>query len=510
MKKTLKFLAVIALICSAFAAKAQNEGVVFTLMPQIPYSNYFNPGVRVPYKGFLGIGISNVSVSYYNSSIKASNLYGVNEAGEDVIDADKFIRSLDAQDNILNFNFSLDVLNVGFRWKRMFFSLDWRYRMGTDIRYSRDFLGFFIWGNGHYLGEDNPCDFNVDVDAMAFSEYGLGFQYDVNEKLTVGVRPKLLNGIVNIVVNNERTKIYTDADTYAMTADVNLDVKVASSVRAELYRIGDITKIFDSITQSTAVEVNHNYGLGVDFGASYVHNEHWGVAAGIYDLGYIRWKNPKVKNSDKEDVVLNDAVFTDLDEVYNLKLDYKSMLDELVDEVWGNDSLYDGSDYTTYLKTRFMAQGYYQINPMVRFTGIGQLYTYKGEVKPSFTLAYSGVFFNHFNLALSYTMSKYTGNALGTGLGMHFGPFNFYMVSDNMLAIFKSSSTLEEYATAYKTAGARVGVIWTFGKYQKENTFEKKEKKEKEEKIEMEVEKKVDTEAIDKEKEEFEKQQKNQ
>lgn len=506
MKKTLKLLAVIALICSAFAAKAQNEGIVFTLMPQIPYSNYFNPGVRVPYKGFLGIGISNVSVSYYNSSIKASNLYGVNEAGEDVIDADKFIKSLDAQDNILNFNFSLDILNVGFRWKKMFFSLDWRYRMGTDIRYSRDFLGFFILGNGHYLGEDNPCDFNVDIDAMAFSEYGLGFQYDVNEKLTVGVRPKLLDGIVNIVVNNERTKIYTDADTYAMTADVNLDVKVASIVKADIYRIGDITNIFDSIGKGDGMNINHNYGLGVDFGASYVANEHWGVAAGVYDLGYIKWKNPKVKNSDKEDVVLNDAVFTDLDEVYSLKLDYKSMLDELVDEVWGNDSLRDGSSYTTYLKTRLMAQGYYQINPMLRFTGIGQLYTYKGKAKPSFTLAYSGVFFNHLNLALSYTMSNYTGSALGTGLGFHFGPFNFYMVSDNMLAIFKTSSTIEEYATAYKTAGVRLGVIWTLGKYQKSNPITDKKKIDND----MEVEKKVDTEAIDKEKEEFEKQQQNQ
>lgn len=508
MKKIYKFLAVIALVCSTFVAKAQNDGIVFTLLPQIPYVNYFNPGVRVPYNGTLGLGISNISVSYYNSSIKASNLFGVNAAGEDVIDAHKFIRSLDKRDNTFNLNFSVDVVNVGFRVKKFFFSFDWRMRMGTGIVFARDFLGFFIGGNGHYLGEDHPCDFNVDIDVMGFSEYALGVQYDVNEKLTVGVRPKLLSGIANVHVNNNKTKVYTDANTYAITADVDLDIKVASVFDTKLYRIGDIANIFDSIDYGNTVSGSSNLGFGIDFGASYVANEHWGVSAGVYDLGYIKWKNARVKHNKKEGVSVNDAIFTNINDVYNLKLDYKSMLDELVDEVWGNDSLCDGSDYKTYLKTRVMAQGYYQFNPMLRFTAIGQLFTVRGDVKPAFTLAYSGVFMNHFNLALSYTMSNYTGNALGTGLGLHFGPFNFYLVSDNVLSLFDTSATVAELATSYKTAGVRLGVVWTFGKYQKGNIMDKKDEMDKKDKMDMEVEKKVDTEAIDKEKEAFEQQQK--
>lgn len=362
MKKIYKFLAVIALICSTFVAKAQNDGIVFTLLPQIPYTNYFNPGVRVPYKGLVGLGISNISVSYYNSSIKYTNLYGVNAAGEEVLDADRFLRSLDDQDNTFNLNFSMDLLNVGFRVKKFFFSFDWRMRFGTDLRFSRDFLGFFIYGNGNYMGEENPCDFNVDIEAMAFTEYGLGIQYDVNDKLTVGIRPKVLNGMANVKVNNQRTKIYTDPDTYAITADVDLDVKVSSIFKTDMYRIGDITKIFDSINNGGTLSYKNNLGFGIDFGASYVANEHWGVSAGVYDLGFIKWKDPKVKHNSKEDVSLNDAVFNDINDVYSLKLDYKSMLDELVDEVWGNDSLTEGSDYKTYLKTRIMAQGYYQFS----------------------------------------------------------------------------------------------------------------------------------------------------
>ncbi|MBR6438929.1 MAG: hypothetical protein IKS65_07100 [Bacteroidales bacterium] len=504
MKKLYKFLVVIALVCSSFVAKAQNDGVIFTLLPQLPYVNYYNPGIRVPYNGVIGFGISNIGVSVYNSSIKYSNIYTTNAAGEDVIDAAKFINSLDDQDNVFNFNFSMDILNIGVRYKKMFFSFDWRARIGSDFVYSKDFLGFFVLGNGHYLGQDNPCDFNVQLDVNAFAEYGIGFQYDVNEKLTVGIRPKLLSGIASVTADNQRTKIFTDENTYAMSADVNLDVKVSSIFKSELYRIGDISKMFDSVSNGT-INASSNLGLGIDFGASYVHNEHWGVAAGVYDLGYIKWKNAKVKHVEKTAVTLNDAVYTDINDIYTLKLDYKGMLDQIVDEVWGNDSLVDGSDYKTYLKTRIMAQGYYQFNPMLRFTGIAQFYAFKGKVKPAFTLAYSGLFLNHLNLALSYTMSNYTGNALGTGLGLHFGAFNFYVVSDNILAMFKTASYTEEFATSYQSAGARLGVVFTIGKYH----GTKKVEKVKEEKEYIE-DMKVDTEKIDKEKEEFEQQQKKQ
>ena len=505
MKKLYKFLVVIALVCSSFVAKAQNDGIVFTLLPQMPYVNYYNPGIRVPYKGVIGFGISNIGVSVYNSSVKYSNLYTTNAAGEDVIDADMFINSLKEQDNIFNLNFSMDILNIGVRYKKMFISFDWRARLGTDLVYSKDFIGFFVGGNGHYLGHDNPCDFNIQLDVDAFAEYGLGFQYDVNEKLTVGVRPKLLSGIANITVDNERTKIFTNSETepnpYAMSADVNLDIKVASIFNTNVYRMTDISKVFDSIDNGT-INANSNLGLGIDFGASYVHNEHWGVAAGVYDLGYIKWKNPKVKHVEREGVALNDAVFHDINDIYTLKLDYRGMLDQIVDEVWGNDSLTDGSDYKTYLKTRIMAQGYYQFNPMLRFTGIAQFYAFKGKVKPAFTLAYSGLFLNHLNLALSYTMSNYTGNALGTGLGLHAGPFNFYVVSDNVLAMFKATSHVEEFTTSYESAGVRLGIVFTIGKYQ----GHKKVEKVKEEKEYIE-DMKVDTEKIDKEREDFKKQQ---
>lgn len=464
MKKFYKYLIIIILVFSSFGLKAQNEGIVFSLMPQIPYGNYYNPGIRTPYNGMFGIAVSNFNFSLYNSSIKASNIFK-DGSNNTVIDGLEFVNSLQEHDNYLSANFSLDLLNVGFRVKKLFFNIDYRMRMTSEFRYSKDFVGFFILGNGNYLGEDNPCNFNIGADVMAFTELGVAAQYDVNEHLTVGVRPKLLMGAVNVSVDNENTKIITDPDTYAISADVDLNIKMASALGANIYRIGDIGKVFDSI--GNGVGIVNNIGFGVDFGASYVFNKHFGVSAGVYDLGFIKWKDAKVKKNAKEGVSVNNSLFDDLDDLTSMNLDYNTMIKNLVNEVWGNDSLQSGGDYKTSLKTRIMLQGYYELHPMLRFTVIGQMYAVKGQLKPAFTISYSGEFFRFLNISTGYTVSKYTGRSLGIGLGFHAGPLNAYVVAENVLAMSKINSTAIEFATAYQSAGMRLGLVWTIGKYQR-------------------------------------------
>lgn len=462
MKKLYRFLIVAALVCSSLFAKAQNDGVVFTLLPQMPYNNYYNPGIRVPYRGIVGVGISNINFSIYNSSLKYTNIYGTNAQGEDVIDGTKFINSLQEQDNYFNFNMSMDLANAGFRAGNVFVNIDWRLRINTDFQFSKDFLGFFVLGNGHYMGADNPCDFNIGIDATMFQELGVGVQWNINDKLTVGLRPKFLGGIANMTVTNKDTKIYTDPDTYAMTADVDLTIQAATVIESDIQRIKDITTVFDNFDPGRSIDYKENIGFGVDFGASYKINDQWGVAAGVYDLGYIRWRDSKVKKVSKSNVNVNNAMFDDYQDLKTMKLDYESMLEDVVDEVWGNDSLVGGGEYKTSLKTRIMLQGYYELNQMVRFTAIGQMYKMRDGMKPAITLAYSGEFWDHLNVSLSYTLSNYTGSALGFGIGVHAGPFNIYAVADNVLAMTKMSGTAVEFATAYKSSGFRCGIVFSW------------------------------------------------
>lgn len=470
MKKLYRFLLVIAFAITTCAANAQNDGVTFTLLPHNPYANFLNPGIRVPYNGMVGVAISNINFSIYNSSLKFGDIYTTKSNGKEVIDGIKLMNSLKETGNFINSNLSVDLLNAGFRVNKLFFNIDWRLRMNAEVEYTRDFIGLFVLGNGGYLGNNNPCNFNLRTDVTAFSEFGIGVQYDVNEKLTVGIRPKLLGGIVNVTVNNDQTKIYTDADTYDISADVHLDIKAASILDSKISRIEDVSKLLDvdSIGIGNMFNYTENIGFGVDFGASYTFNERFGVALGVYDLGYIKWKDTKVKNMHTEGAVVCDAIFDELGDITSLNLDYNTMLKDVINTVWGNDSLQAGADYKTYLKTRIMAQGYYELNPMVRFTAIAQLYYVKKQMRPALTLAYSGEFWKCLDLTASFTASKYSGTTLGLGIGVHGGPFNFYAVTDNIFALTKIASPTIEMATAYTASNFRIGIVWTIGKYQKD------------------------------------------
>ena len=165
-------------------------------------------------------------------------------------------------------------------------------------------------------------------------------------------------------------------------------------------------------------------------------------------------------------MVINNAVFGDINDVANMNLDYKSMLSDVVDEIWGDDELIDGDDYTTTLKTKIMLQGYYELNPMLRLTAIGQMYYVNEQMRPAFTIAYSGAFLRFLNLSVSYTNSKYAGSTIGAGVGFHMGPLNLYAVTDNVMVLTKIAAPTIEMSTTYSAVNFRVGLALTIGRYE--------------------------------------------
>ena len=465
MKKIYKFFVIIALLLTTMTSKAQHD-IALTLLPNFSYSNMYNPAIPVKSKLVIGAGISNINFSVFNSGIKYDNLFTSHSDGSLVLDANKFINSLN-DNNFIGSNISMDIARVGLRLGRLFVDVNYRMKIDAELHYSRDFLGFFVNGNGNYLGKDNPAELSLGADFSLYSEMSLGLQYRITDKFYVGVRPKVLMGFANLSVNSDGTKIYTDEDTYEMAADVNLNMEAATMLNIdEVHRLGDFLTYFeeiDDIVTDNLLDIQRNVGYGIDFGLSYEMNKHFGIAAGVYDLGYITWKDTKYKRSNKENIVINDALFDSFDDVMNMNIDFSELYDTMVNDVWGNDSLCSGGEYKTSLKTKLMLQGYLQLNSLARFTAIGQMVYLNEEYRPALTLAYSGSIFRLLNITASYTMSEYSGNSIGAGIGINLGPLNFYAVTDNIMIARKYNASPMEMLTSFESANIRVGFLLTFG-----------------------------------------------
>ncbi|MGN0033054.1 MAG: DUF5723 family protein [Candidatus Limimorpha sp.] len=467
MKRIYKLFLVLAILCTSMVSNAQNDVSAFSLMRLSPFANFYNPGIRVPYNGVIGVGVSNINIFVNNSNIRYNNLFSTESNGDLILDAKKFVNSLDEQGNFVGINFSYDIINIGVRAGKMFVNLDWRIKTENTLSYSKDFVGLFVLGNGHYMGADNPCHFNLGLESTTYSEIGLGVQYDVNERLTVGVRPKILFGILNVNLNNDDTKIYTDPDTYVITADANVNIKAASVFPLKINKISDVA-VFSDFNDLMDIEsgFSSNIGFGVDFGASYLINRHFGVALGVNDLGFVKWNETKMKTKSSQNAVINDALITDIEDISTMNIDYESMLNCIVDGVWGDDTLVSGNAYKTSLKTKISLQGYYELNPFLRITAVGQMYYFNKKMRPSLTLAYSGSVLKVVDLMANVTVSKYFGSKVGLGLGIHLGPVNLYATADNILMLGKLSSSAAELLTSWNSAGLRMGLVFSLGKYQ--------------------------------------------
>ena len=60
------------------------------------------------------------------------------------------------------------------------------------------------------------------------------------------------------------------------------------------------------------------------------------------------------------------------------------------------------------------------------------------------------------------TITKYTGTAMGAGIGAHFGAFNIYAVTDNVLSVTKIGAPALETASTYRQASARFGIVFAW------------------------------------------------
>ena len=172
MKKIYKFFVITALLLTAMVSKAQND-IALTLLPNFAYSNMYNPAIPFKSRMVIGVGVSNINFSVFNSSIKYDNLFTFHNDGSVALDANKFINSLKEKDNFIGSNMSMDIARVGIRLGRLFVDVNYRMKLDAELHYSRDFLGFFVNGNGNYLGQDNPADLSLGADISLYSEMSL-------------------------------------------------------------------------------------------------------------------------------------------------------------------------------------------------------------------------------------------------------------------------------------------------------------------------------------------------
>lgn len=454
MKKIVFSLAI--LFC-ALIIQAQNSEIIH-FSRYNPLSNYYNPALYTPYNGYVSFPVlSNVNLSFQNSGFKYKNLFRLGDDGTPhTLTLNNFVNKLSKKNNIITFNLNEELFGFGFRVKKLFFSVSQRIRYEGTFHYSQDLFGLIAFGNLNYVGPHNPASIDMRFNTSLYSETSVGVHYQINDKLYIGIRPKLISGYMNVNVSDLSFKVYTDPDDYSLKMHYNGELRFATPIPIFRVENNQIKLVDFSSMNGTSDYLNlakkslsGNLGAGIDLGALYRFNNQFGVSIYANDLGFIKWKTSTISIKTKP---LAESEFVDSEGNVVFSGITKEMLDKLMNgasfsEAFGIPSSMDTffqslfvmeelPHYFTSLTTKIGAEGYYQINESNRFSALFRGYLVNSTFIPSLSLAYNGTFWNFIDVVASYTMTKNSFANLGIGLGVRLGPVHFYSGTDNILAAF--------------------------------------------------------------------------
>ena len=438
MKKMNRMILASALMMSALvSAQAQNVSPV-DFMRMNPYQLKANPATDLPYESVMSLIIGDVSVNLQNTTLRYDNLFDFDAQGRPaVVNLCKLANSLKTR-NYLGLDVDYNFFYLGRRLKHGLLTYEHNIRAQALVNYNDGPFKLLAFGNSAFVGEDNPAAVNLNVQASLFQEFALGYQWNVNERLSLGGRAKLLFGVGNVNTLVADAKLFTDPDSYALRLEEAVAIRT-SMPRAVTLKDG----VIGGNGGFGVGDLFRNPGFGIDFGAEYRIDDQFSVVAAVRDLGFMRWSANNIEiNSHIEDVgqfydnggfLFNGMDLEQLGLVFS-DLEYQELFLDTLKQYF--QLQYDrGASYTTMLNANFLVRGNYDLDANNRFSGQVQGLFYKGGFRPAVTLAYNGYFYNKLDVCVTYTMMPNSYDNLGIGIsGRLFKTCNVFLTSNNVLS----------------------------------------------------------------------------
>lgn len=444
MKKTLLLL-LVGLVGNA--ATAQNEGTL-TFMNSLPQVTNNNPAIMTKYKLSVGLPGSSIAMFYSNNGFAYKDVY---TKVHDSVKADlPKLNSALKPNNYITQAMQIDLLRFGMQvTPKLYVSLNSTAKVYNRILLPKDLTNLFINGNADFVGR--TANLSPKAESVTFLETALGGSYQVDDRLTVGARLKLLKGVTNVTTQNATMNLSVD-NSYTLTANAGMDVRTSG---------------INNFTQSNFDFGSHvkdyftNTGFAVDLGATYKVMDRLTVGASLIDVGSIKWKN----NTYGYTLDPAKAKYTfsgvDLTKVVNGDNNY---LNSIGDSIQAKFKVKEGAigSYSAPIPGKMYLSGMYEVKKNFTAGAVFFAEKFKGRYAAGVTIGVNKHFGRIFSAAGSYTVASNSFNNLGLGMSLNLSPVQIYMVGDNLLRMPFSGSELNSFINNTKFFNVRLGLNYVF------------------------------------------------
>jgi hypothetical protein len=358
-----------------------------------------------------------------------------------------------ARINHINLDFNNELIGFGLRLGKTYFSLTATNRMQFSLIYPRDLFRFVFEGNGaSLLGQRADLD-GLGLKFNSYMEYALGANRTfLDDKLTIGVRFKLISGIANIHTAKSQLGIYTDSTTFDITIDGAMH---AYSSGLNSYQVSDFRSLgFKYLTRFP------NMGMGLDLGATFRLNDMLDFSASVIDLGFINWKEGN-KNYISNDV---NYTFEGVD-INQFLADSSDFVQNFTDTLRGIFNASENDDaYRTSLNTRFYLGARFKVADILHLTGLWFNEFILGNYRPGLSVGATLKLKEILSISANYSLYGRSLGNVGLGFNMRLGSVQFFAMTDNILGVLNFSAS--------KNWHFNVGMAFYIGKPDNKNKSE--------------------------------------
>lgn len=429
---------VLALLLNVKTYAQQANNMYF--LKNVPESRFLNPAQTGDYKFYLNLPlIPGINLNVASNPLKYSDLvfFGEGEYADSLItplhfsaDKEAFLEKL-SDKNFFGFETDLDLLGFGFRMNDMFFSFDIRTRIQAQLNYPGDLFSFLLGGNQQFVGGDIDLSY-LGADALAFHEVSFSVSKSfLDDKLTVGLRPKMVYGIMNLDMQSEQFKIISGGQGEQLSIIANGGIYTNAPLILHYNDQNEIDSVsINSDTQQLISKLYNfsNTGFGIDLGASYQVMDGLNVYASLIDLGVIKWKDEDAKFLEYKASYQFDGINLDqlTDTTSNFADDF---LEQIMDSL---DYSATSGTYKTALGAKLYIGASYNLTKSIKFGFLSKTNFLDNRITQQFTLSANAQLGKAFSAVASYSVMNNSYTNLGLGFALNAGPWQFYMMTDNV------------------------------------------------------------------------------
>jgi hypothetical protein len=442
MQKIMKNMNLMLVVLLSTTSLFGQRDLTLYNMSNMSQSMTVNPAFRPKTNVYVNLPLGMQTFGFTNSGFGAADLFTADQ--KSIVTDDSFFKSLKSI-NSLQIQARNELFGFGFRVKKNYFTFGVSNNTSFEFNYTPDFLQLLLQGNGGGLAGRRASFDGLGLHVNEYIEYALGYNREVNEKLVVGGKVKLLSGLVNLTTSNSTLGFTTGINGTSIGFDGSAFIRSSN--------IGVLLDTTNNTQFPIASAFNFsNLGLALDLGVTYKVAEKISMSASIIDLGYISWKND-VRNYELKKL---EYTFNGID-ASKVLTDTANVMKKITDTLTNTfKTEQSNTAYSTGLATRFYVGGNYYFNKYFTAGVLWYSQFVRNQYRPALVLSTTVNVKSWLSASVNYGMYANSYSNVGFGLSLRSGPLQFYVLTDNILAPFNLGGT--------RTASLSLGLNLVLGK----------------------------------------------